>query len=362
MMFLRVPGPSCRVVAAGLAAAGLALAAHGEDAPKPPEPPPAAAAAPLDALTEQAREAFEKSRRAVVRITSSDDHGRLAGTGFLVDSNGTIFTAYSVVAKNTDIEVQFDGKKYPARRLLVHKRAGFAVIKIRAADMPSLPAGRPSELPVAAPIIVVGYPLDLPVSPSVGFLAGIDHKYESEYFATPHLRANVSVQPGEQGAPLLNAKGEVVALLVARMEAGNACFGLPITAARKVFIEYLRFGRPQPGWVGASFAARGGSFDDEGAEAVVSGIASGSPAERAGIENGDVLLELDSVAIRRPADVFSAAFFLTGGDPAFVKVRRDGTVRTLEVVPVIDPETLVDGDAFSSSDEPLIYRPLQLRR
>ena len=374
-MLFRPPGSSKRAIVAGLAVTVLALSAYGQEAPKTaPEPSPVAASEPLAsapvaaapelaALTEQARQAFEKARGAVVRITASDDHGRLSGTGFLMDIDGTIFTAWSVIADNTDIEVYFDGKKYPAQRLMADKRSNLAVIKIKAsADTPYLLAGRPSELAVAAPVIVVGYPLDLPVTPGVGFLAGIDYKSQDEYFVTPHLRANVSVQPGEQGAPLLNAKGEVVALLVARMESGNACFGLPITAARKVYLEYLRFGRPRPGWVGANFAARGGTFDDEGAEAVVSGVATGSPAEKAGIENGDVLLELDGLAIKRPADVFSASFFLTGGDPVFVKVRRNGEVRTLEVVPVVHPSTLVDPGSAWSSEDALLYRPLQLRR
>ncbi len=375
-MPLRVLGPVSRAVAAGLSAC-LALIACGQEKPagtaEAPPPAPAsepaaaavtgpATAASLDALTQQAREAFEKSRRAVVRITASDDYGRLAGTGFLIDSNGTIFTAYSVVAKNKDIEVQFDGKKYPARRLFTDRKSGLAAIKINAADMPSLPAGRPSELLLAAPIIVVGYPRDLPVSPSVGFLAGMDWKFEEVPFPTPHLRANVMVQPGEQGAPMLNAMGEVVAILVAGPEKGSACFGLPITAARKVYIEYLRFGRPQPGFIGAEFSPRGGTHDDVGAEAAVTGISPGSPAEKAGLEKGDVLLEIDGLEIRRPADVFSASFFLTGGDPTFVKVRREGLVRTLEVVPVMHPSVLTDDEAFSSSDEPMLYRPLQLRR
>ena len=96
----------------------MALAVCGQTVPpkpadaSPAETPSASTGAPaLEALSEQARQAFEKSHRAVVRITASDDHGRLAGTGFLVDLDGTIFTAWSVIADNTDIEVHFDGKK-----------------------------------------------------------------------------------------------------------------------------------------------------------------------------------------------------------------------------------------------------------
>ena len=116
------------------------------------------------------------------------------------------------------------------------------------AETPFLPFAKPRELTVASPVIAIGFPMDLPLTPAFGTVGGFDLKYLGRLFATTHIRANVPVQRGEGGAPLLNAKGEVVGILISQLDAGNAAFVLPIEAAEKVRKDFIRFHAVRPGW------------------------------------------------------------------------------------------------------------------
>ena len=156
-------------------------------------------------------------------VTVTDKHGKLAGTGFFIDPAGTLYTAFSVGADADDFTVDFDGKQFPARQVLADRRSGLAILKIDAAT-PALPIGKSEDVEVATPVLTVGFPLDLPQTPSFGMIAGFDRKFLGRYFSTTHLRVNLPTQRGEAGAPLLNFKGEVVGILVSSVDSGSACY------------------------------------------------------------------------------------------------------------------------------------------
>lgn len=292
-------------------------------------------------VSEEVANIFAKAGPAVVRILAEDEHGRLSGSGFLVNPNGTIFTAYSVAGESWNLSVEVGDKNYQAVRLLADAHSGLAVLKIlkeASVSTPFLPFGKPSELAVASPLVSIGYPMDLPVTPNVGFVAGFDRKYQGGYLSTTHLRANIPVHRGEQGSPILNLKGEVVGILVARMDDGRGTvFGLPITAARKVFLDYERFGAPRPGWIGLQLTAPIAIWDKEGTEAVLAELPPESPAAKAGIRQGDVILEVAGVTFKRPSDMLDVSFFLSGGDRVSLKVRRGEEIVTVQVRAIDNP-------------------------
>ena len=86
------------------------------------------------------------------------------------------------------------------RQLMADLRSGIALLKVDAAT-PALPIGKSAELELATPVVTIGYPLDLPQSPSFGMIAGFDRKFLGRYFSTTHLRVNLPTQRGEAGAP-----------------------------------------------------------------------------------------------------------------------------------------------------------------
>src|SRR6476469_6525434 len=115
----------------------------------------------------EVKDICDRCKRAVVKVHGADEHSELSGTGFFIDPTGTIYTAYSVGGEGSNFTVEFDGKKLPARQLVTDVRSGIAILKVDAAS-PSLPVGKSENMEVTTPVIAIGYPLDLPETPSLG--------------------------------------------------------------------------------------------------------------------------------------------------------------------------------------------------
>src|SRR6202022_4480668 len=146
------------------------------------------------------------------------------------------------------------------------------------------PIGKSDQLEVATPVITIGFPLDLPKTPSFGMIAGFDHKYLGQFFSTTHLRVNLPTQRGEGGAPLLNLKGEVVGIVVASLENSSSCYAVPIEAAEKIRRDYVRFGEVRHGWIGANVSEA--ETPVEGSRAKTTGLQEGTPAGDSGMKEG----------------------------------------------------------------------------
>lgn len=280
------------------------------------------------AISREVQSVFERCGKAVVKIHAVDEHSELSGTGFFIDPTGTIYTSYSVGGDADNFTVQFGGKKYHATQLMADLRSGIALLKVDAAT-PFLPIGKSSELALATPVIAIGYPLDLPESPSFGMIAGFDRKYLGRYFSTTHLRVNLPTQRGEAGAPLLNFKGEVVGILVSSLEGGSACYALPIDAAEKIRTDYVRFGDAHHGWIGID--VQQAPEPVAGSDAKMTQIKEDSPAAGSGLKSGDILLQVGKVPVHEPEDVIDASFFISAGDSVPITVMRGNQKLTFNV-------------------------------
>jgi S1-C subfamily serine protease len=279
-------------------------------------------------ISREVKDVFDKSAKAVVKIRGTDQYGELSGTGFFIDPAGMLYTAFSVGGDTENITVEFDGKNYPARVMMSDLRSGIAILKIDLAT-PALPIGKSQAIEVATPVITIGYPLDLPETPSFGMIAGFDRKFLGLYFTTTHLRANVPTQRGEAGAPLLNLKGEVIGILVANIDNGSACYALPIDAAEKIRNDFIRFGEARHGWIGINVAQS--EKPVEGSTAQMTEILKDTPAFGSGIKTGDILLQVGNTKVHQPEDVMDASFFLTAGDMVPIIVWRGDERLTFEV-------------------------------
>ena len=276
----------------------------------------------FEAISREVQAIFNKSKGAVVRIEATDAYGPHDGTGFFIDPAGTIYTHYSVAGRSWNLLVEFAGKKYPATCLVADPRSGVTLLNIHAGQTPFLPIGRSADLKMASPVVAIGYPMEKPESATYGLVAGFDQKFLDRYMPVTHIRANVPVQNGESGAPLLNANGEVVGILTCQLDFGAVCLSLPIKAAEKVRADYLRFGRTRPGWIGVT--AKPVSGNDEDGEITVEGLADGSPATGCGLVVGDTLLKVGNTPIHRFADLRDASFYLTADEAVPIMVERDG--------------------------------------
>ncbi|HZJ13506.1 MAG TPA: trypsin-like peptidase domain-containing protein [Chthoniobacteraceae bacterium] len=312
-------------VGVGCAVLGSAIACA-EDA----RPPVSVA----EAISQEVRHVFERCRSAVVKVEAIDTHGPLSGTGFYIDPNGTLLTSYTVGGETTEIIVSGELQKMPARRLVADPRCGVAILKVDT-ETPFLTLGKIRDLSVAAPVVTIGYPMDLPVTPSFGTVAGFDIKFAGRYFATAHIRANVPVQRGQGGAPLLNFRGEVVGIMISSLDGGSASFAVPIDAAEKVRKDFVRFGELRPGWLG--IAVRTSIPPTAGSTAQIDELMAGSPGARAGLEKDDIILEIGDRKIRSTEDVLDAAFFTTAEDELPIKVSRGGKEIVVNTIPTDHP-------------------------
>src|SRR5213596_4401637 len=310
-------------------------------------------------ISHQVRELFERAAKAVVKIHGVDKHSEICGTGFFVDPTGTLYTAYTVGGEAGNFTVEFGGRKYPARQLVADIRSGTAILKVDETT-PALPIGKSEELEVATPVVSIGYPLDLPMTPSFGMIAGFDRKCLGRYFSTVHLRVNAPTQRGEAGAPLLNMKGEVVGIVVSGLENNSACYAVPIEAAEKIRSDFVRFGEARHGWVGINVSEAAEPV--EGSRAKMTQIMEDTPAARSGIKSGDILLQVGRKRVTQPEDVLDASFFITAGDTVPITVMRGNQKLIFSVQATLHPASR-SGVLLASPGAPAINQqgiPLSL--
>jgi serine protease Do len=289
-----------------------------------------------DAIAREVRGVFNQSRGAVCRIEADDEHGRLSGTGFLVDSDGTLFTSYTIGGTTEDIVVSIGDEKFSANRLVADERCGLAVLKIEAdKPLPFLKSGSSAALALAAPVVVLGYPLDLPLSPSFGIVAGFDIGFQGRYFATRHIRASAPAQKGQGGSPIVNFKGETVGVLISTLEGGSGLFALPIEAADKILHDFRNHGHIRRGWLGAGVRITDAPEHDSTAR--IRNLITDGPGHKGGLRVGDVLLQMGAWKITNPEDVLNAAFYLTASDPVKVRISRAGHIHDLNITPIDPP-------------------------
>ncbi len=296
-----------------------------------------------------------------MRVEATDDQGLVSGTGFFIEPDGLLYTLYTLGGESHDIVVSVGDLKYPATRVGADARSGIAILKIDA-HTPFLPLDSAHDLTLATPVMTVGYPLDLALTPSFGVVGGFDRKYLGRYFATTHIRANVPVQRGQGGAPLLNLKGEVVGILISSLDQGSALFALPIEAAEKVRQDVVRFGNVRPGWMGIDVGPAQEAVD--GSKAEVRDVFPHAPSEVAGIRRGDVLLKVGNTKIATPEDVLDASFFLTAEDEVKVRVARGDQQLEFNVLPIESRQNQRSAlPVFGSTDDvgglPSIFKPLR---
>jgi serine protease Do len=324
--------------ASSLAAFALGLAPHLRGAePTRPAVPAKPAPSQAEVIDREFREVVRKAGDGICRIEADDEHGHLRGTGFFIDADGTLLTSYSVGGASQDIVVTVGEQRYPATRLVADGRAGIAVLKI-VAERPVrfLKFGKSADLAVASPIVTMGYPLDLPLSPSFGLVAGMDLGFDGRFFATRHIRASVPVQRGQGGSPVLNLRGEAVGVLISMFEGNSGIFALPIEAAEKILHDFRAYGRVRQGWVGVD--VRPAEKPEHGSSARILTLREEGPAFAGGIRPGDILLQVGSQKITNPEDVHNAAFFVTATEPLAVRISRGGKELKFTVVPADPPD------------------------
>ena len=306
--------------------------------PSVPNAPMPTGGGVFDQIAAEVSGVYEQAAPTVVRLRAVDGAEQLAGTGFFIDGQGTILTAYAVVGQAESVTVEVNGRTFSAKILGRDPRSGVAVLKIPATQTPHLALGEGMRLRPASAVVSVAFPYDLKAEPTFGFVAGFDVKYLTRFFATTHLRANLPIKPGQIGGPLLDSQGKVVGVLMLEIDEGKACYALPIEAASKVAADIQKYGEPRHGWMGVGVMPDR-SRPERGAPVFVDRLYKGTPAEKSGLKMGDEVISIGGRSVREPSDILDAAFFSEVGGKVPVKVKRDGKEQIFTITVSARPDS-----------------------
>ncbi len=335
---------SAVVVSAALLGTGLAGNNDQPSTTAPPATTPVSISA-SDGKADIARAVYAAASPSVASVRTQDG----SGTGFLVDSNGTIVTNAHVVGTNRQVQVRFDdkGDYHDAQVLSVDASTDLAAIKIAASDAQGI---RPLQLSdsdtvqVGDSAIAIGYPLGLDRTATAGIISGLERQIESPngFSIDKVIQTDAPVNPGNSGGPLLNAKGQVIGVnsqiaTAAGGGEGNVgiAFAIPANTVKKVLPDLENGTAPKHAYLGLQTQTV-----QNGTGAQIAETTSGGPSEKAGLQAGDIVKKVDGETITSPDDVAQAISDKSPGDKVTVTVDRNGHEQSVDVTLGQRPESV----------------------
>jgi serine protease DegQ len=310
----------------------------------------ASTATTVQAATSGSRDAFsaipdvlDEVEPSVVTVFVSGSRGSGSGSGVIWDDQGRIVTNNHVVEGAEKVEVQLaTGVQLPARVIGADERTDLAVVEV---DREGLPAADFAEaLPREGELaIAVGSPLGFANTASAGIISAL-HRDLPSGGQTPALvdllQTDAAISPGNSGGALVAGDGRVIGINVAYIppeaRAVSIGFAIPAPTVRDIVPELIESGHVEHAYLGIQPAPLteelSKSFDlDVNAGALVRAVPSNTPADRAGVEQGDVIVSLQGEPIETVEDLFAALRDYKPGDSVTVTVVRDGKRRDLDV-------------------------------
>ncbi len=256
---------------------------------------------------------------------------RGVGSGFVISRDGYILTNNHVVEEADQIKVKLsNGREYSGKVAGRDPKTDLALLKIEgASDLHPLKLGNSEEMKVGSWVVAVGSPFGLEQTVTAGIISAKGRMIGSGPYDN-FIQTDASINPGNSGGPLINMRGEVVGINTAIMAEGQGIgFAVPINMAKEISAQLQDKGHVTRGWLGVSIqevtpelAKSFGLKEKKGA--LVAQVVSGSPAEKAGIEQGDVILEFDGKAVSDSKDLPRIVASTPVGKMVTVKLSREG--------------------------------------
>ena len=293
----------------------------------------------LDAYSEAVTGVVAKAGSAVAHIEVKTRDGRGGtGSGFLFTANGYILTNSHVVHGAAVASVALtDGRRFDAELVGEDPHSDLAVVRVRADGLPTLELGSSRELRPGQLAVAIGSPLGFQTTVTAGVVSAVGRTLRSQSgrLMDGIVQTDAALNPGNSGGPLLDSRGRVIGVNTAVIAgAQGLCFAIPVDTAKFVAGELIRDGRVRRAWLGV--AGQEVRDSRRGALRVV-GVEPDSPAERAGVLRGDLLLALNGRDVSGVDDLHRA---LTGdavGKPALLTLQRGRERVELSVTPELAP-------------------------
>jgi S1-C subfamily serine protease len=320
--------------------------------PAPPPvalPPPAAPVADASsgatgaALSVSFRAAVQRAAPSVLTVHSARTAARGPfglggrtilsqglGSGVVIDADGDVLTNNHVVEGANQLAVALpDGTLRPAKLVGVDPDSDLALLKVDAAGLHAIAIGDVKSLAVGDVVLAVGNPLGVGQTVTQGIVSALGRKGIGINPIENFIQTDASINPGNSGGALIDAAGQLVGINSAILSRGGGSegigFAIPVDLAQKVAASLKKQGRVARGWLGVSTgpAPRSG--------ALVVAVQQGSPANRAGLAPGDVIVRFGDRPIEEPDDVAALTLELEPGTKVPIEVQRNGKRQTIDV-------------------------------
>ncbi|MCZ6831779.1 MAG: DegQ family serine endoprotease [Gammaproteobacteria bacterium] len=265
------------------------------------------------------------------------------GSGFIISRDGYIVTNNHVVEGADSILVRLtDRREYRAEVVGLDARSDLALLRIEAEDLPVLQLGKPGELEVGEWVLAIGSPFGLDYSVTAGIVSakGRSLPTESNGNYVPFIQTDVAINPGNSGGPLFNLDGEVVGVnsQIYTRSGGSIglSFAIPVSVVINVVEQLKQTGHVTRGWLGVTIQ----NVDKNLAEsfgldrprgALISQLQPGGPAEKGGLQPGDVILRFDGAEIHTSSDLPHVVGLTRPGTRVSIEVMREGSAKTLKM-------------------------------
>jgi len=268
------------------------------------------------------------------------------GSGFIFDPEGYIMTNEHVVHNAKEITVtMLDGTTYKAEYIGGDEELDIAVIKInpKGRELPVLEFGNSDDVKIGEWAIAIGNPLGFQHTVTIGVVSALHRKIPKPGgtgYYTNLIQTDAAINPGNSGGPLLNIHGQVIGIntaIVNPSEAVNLGFAIPINIAKRFIDSIIETGRAKKAFLGVTISTVNPSLAKAlGIKskwgAIVTSVIKNSPAERAGIKEGDVILKVDNMDIKSAEELVSVIHSYKPGDKVEILIERKGKEIKLEVV------------------------------
>jgi serine protease Do len=270
------------------------------------------------------------------------------GSGFIISEDGYIVTNHHVVARAEKVLVTLtDRREFTATVVGSDARSDLALLKINSnTPLPTVRFGKSDDLQVGEWVLAIGSPFGFENTATVGIVSALNRSLPDENYV-PFIQTDVAINPGNSGGPLFNTKGEVVGVnsQIYSQTGGfmGLSFAIPSDIVQEVIAQLRSQGRVVRGWLGVLIqevnfeeAQKLGLDRPRGAK--ISQVLPGSPAARAGIKNGDIVLAFNGRRLESASRLPPMVGFLRPGQKITLTVLREGRESTVNLVIAELPE------------------------
>ena len=259
------------------------------------------------------------------------------GSGVIIRPDGYIVTNNHVIAGADVIEVTLENNQvYRAKLVGTDPATDIALIKIEAEDLPVIPMGDSDDLRLGEWVLAIGSPYDLRSTITAGIVSAKGRSmpnYDGQFRVESFIQTDAAVNPGNSGGALVNAAGELVGINTSIVSLTGSysgySFAVPVNIVSKVVDDFIRYGEVQRAMLGisisdmtAQLAAQTNVTEIDGV--YVANVQKDSPAEKAGVQPGDVIREINLTPVHNSAGLQEQISKLRPGEKAVVTLLRDG--------------------------------------